>query len=1525
MAWQVIKIKILLWTRRIVLYGLYGILVFFFVAFGLLQIPSVQRALVTRITEGFSEVSGFQIEFDRFYLLWYDRLEITALKITDPKQNTLIEAGRLYVNFTLSTLYQRKNLNFDAVALQEGGVNLVTIPTSDSTTELNIDVFIAEIGKQLSSGQKSTEGGSTKVNIGEVLIEQSRFSLHHPQEDSVSKGFDPNHFHLLVDNGNLNNFQVIGDTIQFNLTSLRVKETRTQLTISDLRTYFRISQASMEFLGLDLRCNKSHVSDTVILKYNSQRDLKDFENKVTLDIRLKDTHIHPDDISHFARGLDTWKKTIQLAGHFQGRISRFTFKPMDVALGSTRVSGSLEMDGLPSIQETFINVKLKPSVAYGADLVFLFPENINSVLAPLGRIELNGNFLGFTNDFVAAGDFNTLLGRITSDINYKISEGNIRLSSYRGNLALTGFQLGQFFRDTVNFQEVTLRGNINGKGFTKQTADFLLNGEISSLGVRGYDYVNIRSNARFANGLFQGTLTIDDPNLQFGMNGSIDLRENKDIINVEARLDTALLHNLKLTSHEVFLQSYADIDIRGLELDSIEGTAHLKKSVLRIADETLQVDSVHLISEKHKDGRALTLRSSIADLSLTGNFYYSTMFHDIQMLVHEFALNLRNDPAAIKAYYGAKPPTVHKYKADIDVLIHNANPVLNLVDLDLYVSPETAINGQFSNSSTSRLHILSMVDSVAIGGKGFLRNEIEFNGSKIRDSSQVLAQITVTSDLQQVNRNLTTKNLFAEGIWNLDHIDFRLDADQKGYDNKVRLNAEIDFLEDSTRIKLMPSVIRLLGEDWNSHGNNFVLGNGREWRFHDVGIYHDKQSIWVNGEISQDPSRALNIDIKDLDLSLLNFFSSEKWGGQLNANIIQRDVYKDLFIENKLEVDSLTISSFLVGEVRGNNMRDPATGLFNIDLKVDRLDNRIVDIAGYYDPRDKHSPLHARAILDQAHVRLIEPVVRGLLSQLDGTLTGEYAIEGTFSEPRIRGEARLQNGQLMIDYLKTLYKVTGAIAMTPNEIQFKGFNLTDVFKNTARLDGSINHRAFSRMSVSLNANFANFQLLNTNIRDNDLFYGQAYGTGNLNISGPVNNLKITATAVTNRSTRVSLPLGTSTSSQEKKEFIQFVSFSEDARAKKKVVAPKKRELSGIQLDLNIDVTPDAYAEIIFDIKTGDIIRGRGRGDLRLEVDTKGDFNMFGSLAFSEGAYNFTLSGIINKEFQIKSGSNITWSGNPYEALLNITASYRQVTSMAPILADQSVIQDPVIKRKYPVEVLLKLTGPMMAPSPTFDLTARELPDNVVTTDGKSVRLRFEFQAFRTKLDEQELKLQVFSLIMLRRLSPPNQFVTSAGSSTLYNSVSELLSNQLSYWLSQVDENLEIDLDLGTLDAEAFNTFQLRLSYSFLGGRLRVSKDGTYGGNQPNRSELATIAGDWTVDYLLTPDGKFKVKMYSRSNVNQLQSSLNTQTAPVTTGTSLLYTENFNTFSELLMSARERRRKQLEANPELAEENDPKGN
>jgi hypothetical protein len=1520
MKWQVIKFRVLKWLKRIVVYGLFGAIALAVIGFSVLQIPSVQKSLINRITGGFSKVSGFDIKFDRFYILWYDRLEITGLEVTDPKGNSMIEAGELFINFRIASVYQNKDINIDAVSLTGANVNLVTIPDSDTTLDLNINVFIAEINKQLASGKKG--GRSPKINIGEVLVQQSTFSMNQTSQDSIKRGFDYKHFKVALDEGNLNNFKVIGDTIEFQVESLLIKDQKTDLTIHELSTFFRISQTSMEFKGLSLGFNKSHVSDTILFTYARQVDLNDFVNKVTIHANLKNTKLYPEDISFFTTGLERWKEPIQLTGRFNGKVSHFIFNPMEIVIGTSTIRGSLEMDGLPVIKETFINARLRPSTVYATDLDFVIPENIARNLTSLDNIRLKGNFTGFVNDFVAEGDFNTKFGQIQSDINYKIAE-DIGQSSYKGRLKLINVELGKYLKDTVRFQRVNLNGQIEGHGFTRETADFILVGYIESIGLKGYEYSNIQSNARFAKQFFSGNLRINDPNLKFKMTGSIDLRQGKELIKIQANLDTALLHKLKLTKDVLFLQSYVDIDSRGLKLDSIVGTAVFRKTLVQYREDSIQIDSIRLVSQNENGDRELTLRSSMADLSLKGDFYYSSLFNDLQQLVQEFLLNIKNDPDELRAYYAAKNKTDQAYKAAINVELHNIDPIFKVLNIDAHTSPEMKIQGEFSNNITSNLHVFTKFDTLLINGQEFTDNEIEFSGSKVRDSTEVLAQLTINSAGQKLNKAVNTRNLFVETIWNKDHIDLDVDVDQVGYDNSVRLRSEIDFLTDSTKLKILPSVIKILGENWTINEGNYTLMKGRELSINHLGMKHEFQSILVNGFISQDPEKVLQININNFDLSFINFFSTEKFKGQLNAEFKQRDLYTHVFIENVLRIDSLTINNFLVGQVQGNNTRDPDTDRFNVDVTVDRFNSRIVDIKGYYDPKDRLNPLHTKAILEKANLKLLEPVVKDLFTQLDGTLTGVYDIQGTFTHPNISGAAKIQNGQLLINYLKTLYKVKGTLGITYDKIEFNDFELTDAFNNKGTLGGYIAHRSFGKMRLALEASFRNFQLLNTNARDNSLFYGTAYGTGNLAVIGPASNLKISASARTNKNTRISIPVG-GTASLEKKDFIQFINFTDTVKTKANKTQLKKKELSGLTLNLDIDVTPDAYTEIIFDIKSGDIIRGRGRGDINLQIDTKGEFNMFGLVEFTEGAYNFTLYDIINKEFTIKPGSRITWFGDPYEGNLNITASYRQLTSIGPVLRDPTLANanDPNIKRKYPIEVLLKLDGPMLSPQIGFDIDAINLPDVVNVVDNGNSRQAFprqDFAAFKAKLDEQEMKRQVFSLIILRKLSPPDAFATGG---SLYNSVSELLSNQLSYWLSQVDQNLEIDLDLGTLDQEAFNTFQLRLSYSFLNGRLRVTRDGSFG-NQTNRSELSTIAGDWTVDYLLTPDGKFKVKMFSRSSINQLQTSLNSQsTAAVTTGVSLLYTQNFNEFKDLLRSARERRRRELEQHPPEEEPDAP---
>ena len=200
---------------------------------------------------------------------------------------------------------------------------------------------------------------------------------------------------------------------------------------------------------------------------------------------------------------------------------------------------------------------------------------------------------------------------------------------------------------------------------------------------------------------------------------------------------------------------------------------------------------------------------------------------------------------------------------------------------------------------------------------------------------------------------------------------------------------------------------------------------------------------------------------------------------------------------------------------------------------------------------------------------------------------------------------------------------------------------------------------------------------------------------------------------TEKNTRVYIPIG-GISSVDRKDFITFVNFTDTTFIKKvEKSVDKKINLTGLTFDLNLDVTPDAYCEIIFDLKAGDIIRGRGNGDLKLQIDTKGEFNMFGPIEFTEGWYNFTLYDIINKEFEIQKGSRITWFGDPYQAVMEINAIVQSISIIPANCNKPDVQENPPagLRRKYPAMVLLKIDGPMLSPDKNlnFDITARDLP------------------------------------------------------------------------------------------------------------------------------------------------------------------------------------------------------------------------
>jgi hypothetical protein len=307
----------------------------------------------------------------------------------------------------------------------------------------------------------------------------------------------------------------------------------------------------------------------------------------------------------------------------------------------------------------------------------------------------------------------------------------------------------------------------------------------------------------------------------------------------------------------------------------------------------------------------------------------------------------------------------------------------------------------------------------------------------------------------------------------------------------------------------------------------------------------------------------------------------------------------------------------------------------------------------------------------------------------------------------------------------------------------------------------------------------------------------------------------------------------------------------------------------------------------------------------MKIDTKGEFSMIGNYEFVSGGYNFTMYNIVNKEFVINPLSKITWTGDPYSGIMDIDASYKVTTSLKPLV--DSVYQDtPDLARIYPVEVLLSLNGQLLTPDIEFDIIIDEYPKSNADLDT-------QIKGFLNTIavDQQELNRQVFSLLILRNFSQQNSF-SSSGS--IGSSVSEFVTNQLSYWISQVDDNLTIDMDLGELDADALKTFQLRISYEFMDGKLIVTRDGGFT-DPDNVASVGSIAGDWTLEYLLSEDGKLRIKLFNRTNYNQLNSATGSASqALLSGGFSLIFTTSFDNFSELFKNPNKKGKKEKNTEP-----------
>src|SRR5688572_16878195 len=140
----------------------------------------------------------------------------------------------------------------------------------------------------------------------------------------------------------------------------------------------------------------------------------------------------------------------------------------------------------------------------------------------------------------------------------------------------------------------------------------------------------------------------------------------------------------------------------------------------------------------------------------------------------------------------------------------------------------------------------------------------------------------------------------------------------------------------------------------------------------------------------------------------------------MNGTISLPDGYNRLEFQSDMHVREFKVNELLIGDITGINKWNPESRKFDIEVDVDRLGERTVDVSGTYDPTIKDNPLDAKATFVDTRLQILGPLLRGLFSEIDGQLTGSYTIRGDFAEPAITGVGTISNGQMKVDYLGTL-------------------------------------------------------------------------------------------------------------------------------------------------------------------------------------------------------------------------------------------------------------------------------------------------------------------------------------------------------------------------------------------------------------------------------------------------------------------------------------------------------------------------
>jgi hypothetical protein len=1329
------------------------------------------------------------------------------------------------------------------------------------------------IAQKESSAITVPQGEPLNINLRELYIKDGflgttnelvRPDIRYPDQLDYSN-FYFEHINLLLENLSIKN----NTDIFAHLKTLSAKD-NTGFTIDQISCdTILVSPNAVELKSYALAMGKTEIKDNLRFSFADFSSFNNFTEDVIINASFKDTRIYLYDLVHFVKSLsnspfikNNGKEIIELNGRYFGKINNLAGRDVKIKFGEKlSLAGSFNTRDLLDADNAVLNIRLDEFKTSMRKIKMILPKfNPPPNFYKLGSINFAGRFDGYLEDFVAYGKLNTDLGAAELDMRLDITQGTNK-ANYSGKLDLQNFNLGKW-SDNPDIGLVNFNSKVaQGKGLTLNTVSADLDATIKSLYFKKYQYKDVILDGKIDKNTFAGIFKVDDDNLNFIFEGTFEYFEKQAFLNFKSKVNRIDLYALNLSATPLSFNADLDINLSGTGINDFVGDIDIRNLAMNVKDSTYKLENVYILSRLlAKGGKELKVESDLGMVSINGQYDLPNIARSIKKILYS------NYPQITKSWKNDVEKFSGNQKFDFNIDLLKSDNFLSLAGL---------------NASQFRRFILK-------GKIDTYKNELSLASDipflKIKSDSLNDIQLLVTSDSKAGDVLLHVDSTFAFGR-HFNPIDIQTNLKGDTLNFEFTTEKLIDSLENfDIKGKLTPhakgyklilaeNLLVMLGEKWNIDPRNNAVFGEEYLNLENMILSDGQRSIEFN---DFNNNKGLSLDISNFNFGMINGiikYNKMKFEGITNLNARVKDIFaKDKEISGYIHIPDFTINDEKYGAVYID-----VTKNVNNPYKANIAIGDFLAIKGAYNEKTKM--VDSKIKLREAPMQLLQYLLKDGIKNTKGYIDADITFGGPTNALNIDGDGSIHKGSTTLIYTgATYYFDKQRVKLSNQKIDLDGAIITDVNGNVGTIKGGLTHNMFKNFGVNATLSGNNVVGLNTTKADNPDYYGYGVGQLSAEFTGSFDKVDMKITAITGTGTKLFIPVNNSQTTINQ-SFIKFV----DKEDYKNVTNKKNYTLNGINIEMTITITPDAEVSLIFDETKGDIIRGRGRGNLKIDITRRGDFEIFGDYEIESGQYLFTAPLVpVAKPFIVERGGRIQWTGDPVNATLDITTKYRTRTSIEPFISEYisgaSEENKNLASQNTEVDVILKLGGSLFKPEIKLGLSFPNLTGDIANFADSKLRL--------LQTNDQELNGQVLGLIVFNSFIQSNRVADVFGASGIQsasiNTLSEFLSSQLSMYITNILNAMVgegsiisgIDFDVNMRN----NTFGLasggivpdeiaiRNTLIFKNDRLSLDIGGNYV-FQYQGNAINQVLPDFALEFRLTEDRKLKVRLYGKYDID----------------------------------------------------------